>query len=86
MMRKPEVAETKVLPDETNSPKITGTGVEDATMTEGSITYDIQFRAIVPNSSEVVQMIINVEAQNDFHPGYPLVKRAIFLDRKTSCR
>ena len=74
----PKVAETKVLPDETNAPKITGTGIEDTTMTEGSITYDIQFRAIVPGSDEIVQMIINVEAQNDFYPGYPIIKRGIY--------
>ena len=74
----PKVAETKVLPDETNAPKITGTGVEDTTVTEGSITYDIQFRAIVPDTDEVVQMIINVEAQNDFYPGYPIIKRGIY--------
>ncbi len=74
----PKVAETKVLRDETNAPKITGTGVEDSTVTEGSVTYDIQFRAIVPDTDEVVQMIINVEAQNDFYPGYPLIKRGIY--------
>ena len=74
----PKVAETKVLPDETNASKITGTGVEDTTVTEGSITYDIQFRAIVPETDEVVQMIINVEAQNDFYPGYPIIKRGIY--------
>lgn len=50
------MAETKVMPDETNAPKITGTGVEDTTVTEGSITYDIQFRAIMPSSDKVVQM------------------------------
>lgn len=74
----PRVAETKMMPDETNAPKITGTGVEDATVTEGSITYDIQFRAMLPGSNEIVQMIINVEAQNDFYPGYPIIKRGIY--------
>lgn len=74
----PKVAETKVLPDETNAPKITGTGIEDSTVTEGSVTYDIQFRAIMPDSKEVVQLIINVEAQNDFYPGYPIIKRGIY--------
>ena len=52
--------------------------MEDTTVTEGSITYDIQFRAIVPDTDEVVQMIINVEAQNDFYPGYPIIKRGIY--------
>lgn len=74
----PQIGVVNVLPDETNAPKITGTGVEDTTLTEGSITYDIQFRAIVPDTDEVVQMIINVEAQNDFYPGYPIIKRGIY--------
>ena len=30
----PKVAETKVMPDETNAPKITGTGIEDITVPE----------------------------------------------------
>lgn len=74
----PNVAETPVLPDETNAPKITSIGVEDSSVTEGTVTYDIQFHAIVPNTEELVQMIINVEAQNDFYPGYPIIKRGIY--------
>ena len=74
----PKIAETSVLPDETNAPRITGVGVEDSSINEGTVTYDIQFQAIVPETEEVVQMIINVEAQNDFYPGYPIVKRGIY--------
>lgn len=74
----PKVADVSVLPDETNATKITGTGVEDSSLTEGKVTYDIQFHANVPGASEVVQMIINVEAQNDFYPGYPIIKRGIY--------
>ena len=32
----------------------------------------------MPRTNEVVQMIINVEAQNDFYPGYPIIKRGIY--------
>lgn len=74
----PLVSETCVMPDETNASKITGIGVEDSSLTEGTITYDIQFRSLLPDSQEQVQMIINVEAQNDFYPGYPIVKRGIY--------
>ena len=45
---------------------------------EGTVTYDIRFRAIVPGSGERIALIINVEAQNDFYPGYPLIKRGIY--------
>ena len=42
------------------------------------ITYDIRFLAILPVSNEYIRLIINVEAQNDFYPGYPLVKRGLY--------
>ena len=29
-------------------------------------------------TGEVVDMIVNVEAQNDFYPGYPIVKRGVY--------
>ena len=74
----PQVGEVAVRPDETNAPKITGVGVEDGSVTEGTVTYDIQFRAILPRRKKVQQMIINVESQKDFYPGYPLIKRGIF--------
>lgn len=75
----PQISEVPVMPDETNRPpKISGTGVEDVTMTEGTITFDIRFGAVIPGSGEPVSMIINVEGQNDFYPGYPLVKRGIY--------
>lgn len=74
----PKVGKIPVLPDETSAPKVTGVGVEDSSVNEGTVTYDIQFRAVLPDTDEIVQMIINVEAQNDFYPGYPIVKRGIY--------
>lgn len=73
-----KVGETPVLPDETTALKVAGVGVEDSTVNEGTVTYDIQFRAVLPDTEEIVQMIINVEAQNDFYPGYPIIKRGIY--------
>lgn len=75
----PQVSEVPVMPDETNhATKVSGTGVEDVTVTEGTITFDIRFNAFVPGSGEPVNMIINVEGQNDFYPGYPLIRRGIY--------
>ena len=75
----PQVGETAVAPDETNqTSRIHGTGVEDATLSEGTITYDIRFLAAAPVSGELIRLIINIEAQNDFYPGYPLIKRGIY--------
>ena len=74
----PQISEVPVFPDTTNTTQIHGTGVEDTTITEGTITYDIRFFAILPNSKERIRLIINLEAQNDFYPGYPIIKRAIY--------
>jgi predicted transposase/invertase (TIGR01784 family) len=74
----PHVSQTAVDPDESNAPMIHGLNTEDTTMTEGTIYYDIRFLAILPGSGEQIHLIINVEAQNDFYPGYPLITRAIY--------
>ena len=45
----PEVALTPVLPDQTNAVShIRGESTEDATLTEGRVTFDIRFRAVTP--------------------------------------
>ena len=59
--------------------RIHGTGVEDATLSEGTITYDIRFLATAPVSGELIRLIINIEAQNDFYPGYPLIKEGFTI-------
>lgn len=77
----PQISEVPVAPDETNAfenPMIKGTQNEDKSMTEGTVTYDIRFFATAPKSGELIRLIINVEAQNDFYPGYPLIKRGIY--------
>lgn len=75
----PQASEVPVAPDETNAATVIhGIGTEDTTQTEGTVTYDIRFLASVPSSTEKIHMIVNLEAQNDFYPGYPLIKRGIY--------
>lgn len=75
----PQVGEVAVAADETNRVSmIQGAGNEDTSLTEGTVTYDIRFFAIAPVSGELIRLIINIEAQNDFYPGYPLIKRGIY--------
>ena len=75
----PQVGEAAVAPDESSQASmIHGTGNEDASLTEGTVTYDIRFLALAPVSGELIRLIINMEAQNDFYPGYPLIKRGIY--------
>ena len=59
----PQVSAVPVLPDE-DSTVISGMDTEDKSVREGSVTYDIRFRAIAPSSGEQIALIINVEAQS----------------------
>ena len=77
----PQIAEAAVNSDEDGyegSEQIRGAKNEDSTIQEGTITYDIRFLAIVPGTGETIRLIINIEAQNDFYPGYPIIKRALY--------
>lgn len=76
----PQISQAAVNPDEwlDGSGEILGTDTQDSTMQEGTVTYDIRFFAIAPNEEGAIQLIINVEAQNNFYPGYPILKRGIY--------
>jgi len=74
---KPDVGTILVEPDGAVT-RIQSEQTEDKTLTEGTVFYDIRFTARAPKSGKSIRLIINVEAQNDFHPGYPLLKRAIY--------
>ena len=68
----PQISSIPVLPDEGGT-VIQGMDTADKSLREGTVTYDIRFRAIVPGTGERISLIINVEAQNDYYPGYPLI-------------
>ena len=67
---------------------IRGLNVEDHLLFGGSVVYDVLFRASLPagapetargrtgRQAGKIGLVINVEAQDDFYPGYPLVTRA----------
>ena len=90
----PEVSTFPVSKGKTNAvrhalerqatPEIKGTQNEDNSITEGSIVFDILFRAKAPATNEVITLIINVEAQKRLKPKkktggtYPLLKRAVY--------
>lgn len=57
--------------------KISGMSTEDASKYEGTIRYDIRFRSRLPDKKES-ELIVNVEAQNNFNPGYRLVTRGLY--------
>jgi hypothetical protein len=90
----PAVSTVPVSKDKTNAvrhalerqdtPKIKGAQNEDNSITEGSIVFDILFRAKAPETNELITLIINVEAQKRLKPKkkngdtYPLLKRAVY--------
>lgn len=74
----PCVGRAPLYPDEAGCQRIRGVNTEDNSVHEGKITYDVKFRAILPGTGEITEILINIEAQNDFYPGYPLVKRALY--------
>lgn len=74
----PEVSATPVHEDEAAASRIVGRNAEDSAISEGTVWYDIRFSVLVPGTDESIGMIVNVEAQGDFYPGYPLLKRAAY--------
>lgn len=93
----PEIGTVGVLPEQTNriqetynGSKIQGLPNDDASINEGNVRYDIRFRAIAPSpepEEEYIQLIINVEAQNQYYTTYPLITRAMYyLSRMLSAQ
>ncbi len=60
--------------------KITGCSTEHSLPGEGTVYYDINFRASLPHSprSSSVNIIIDIEAQKSFYPGYYIESRGVF--------
>lgn len=73
------VSKVGVGRDTTN---IVGDSNEDRSKTEGIVFYDIMFHAVYPNPKDSeaprIGIYINLEIQNDYYPGYPLVVRAMY--------
>ena len=76
----PKISEVLLHRDEVYvDERIVGGNTEDITVTEGKATFDIYFTAIVPNdfnnNSEWTKHYMNVEPQDEFYIGYPIIKR-----------
>ena len=71
----PKVRNIPVHPGEV----IVGDRNEDVVPNEGTTIFDIRFHAHIPRVDGGVKILINVEAQQNFTPGYDLVTRSIYL-------
>ena len=78
----PEVGTVYVEPGQYTKDKIEGLNTEDKDVTEHGVTYDIRFATFVPKDLGRMKIIINVEAQRNFHPGYPILSRGIYYDAR----
>lgn len=74
----PDISSAPLHRDEMNTEFIIGENIEDSSLNEGIVTYDIKFSAYAPISDDIIELIINIEAQNNYYPGYPLIKRGIY--------
>lgn len=78
LIEPPQVGSLPVDKDFTGQ-KINGMANEDSSNYEGLVKYDVRFKAKCPGKKdEYNELIINVEAQGVFHPGYSLVTRGIY--------
>lgn len=73
----PEVETVSTEPGKTNLGRIEGSREEDKVPNEGDITFDIRFSVITPDKIRM-KILMNVEAQKKFYPGYDLVTRGIY--------
>lgn len=58
--------------------QIEGKNTVDSSIDEGTVVYDILFTAVVPDTKEPIQLIINIEGQREDRVTYPVIKRAIY--------
>ena len=73
----PETGSRPVNPGE-GVTEITGMSNEDSVPGEGKLYYDVIFQVRIPRERGIMKMIINVEAQKSFYPGYKIETRGVF--------
>lgn len=82
----PELSSVRMEPGRTNQEKpesILGFANEDTVPDEGAVYFDIRLYLYIPGKGDTkIKLIINVEAQKEFYPGYDLVTRGIFYSAR----
>lgn len=70
----PEVSSHSVLPQ---NEKIEGMDTTSKIPGEGEFSFDIRFSALTPQE-ETIKIILNIELQKSYYPGYHFCSRGIF--------
>jgi len=73
--KEPVIGNFRIESDKRES--IRGLPTEDADYHEGKLVFDILYEVAAPDGDGVIHLIINVEAQNKYSDGYPLVSRGV---------
>ena len=71
-----EVSVDQDVPDADSA--IVGSDTEDNSDSEGLVRYDLVFDAIIPKTSKVVRLVINIEIQVDTKMSYAIVTRGVY--------
>lgn len=72
----PEISKRMVYPGKQNMEAIVGMNSESKEPNEGELTFDIRFYMITKDK-ERIKVIVNIEAQKSYYPGYHFEPRAI---------
>lgn len=71
-----EISVDQDVPDADSA--ILGSDTEDNSDSEGLVRYDLVFDAIIPKTSKVVRLVINIEIQVDTKLSYAIVTRGVY--------
>lgn len=78
----PRIAEVPVYPGETNCCEITGDNTENTVAGEGRVTFDVRFHTWLPGRVSCAKLLIDLEAQKKYFPGYDIVTRGVFYSAR----
>ena len=73
----PEVSSVSVIPGKSRKETIIGMNNESKEAYEGEVTFDVRFYMLTKKEKRI-KIILNIEAQKNYYPGYHFEPRAVF--------
>lgn len=73
----PEISKVSVYPGKYKKEAIIGMNSESKEANEGEVTFDVRFYMLTKDEKRI-KIILNVEAQKKYYPGYHFESRAVF--------
>lgn len=73
----PEVSSVSVIPGKSRKETIIGMNNESKEAYEGEVTFDVRFYMLTKKEKRI-KIILNIEAQKNYYPGYQFEPRAVF--------